>query len=145
MFGWQTGSHIFRPLPGGNLLMSMNDYGVPWQMLREMDIAGNSIRETTVLRVNEQLAALGHDPITALHHDALRLPNGRTLVIASVERMLTDVQGPGAVDVLGDMLIELDSEWQVTWAWNAFDHLDARRAAVLRETCTGPVDGCRPL
>lgn len=145
MFGWQVGSHILRPLPGGNLLMSNGENGVAWQMLREMDIAGNSIRETTVPRVNEQLAALGHDPVTALHHDALRLPNGRMLVLGSVERLLTGVQGPGTVNVLGDMLIELDSEWQVTWAWNAFDHLDPRRAAVLRETCTGPLDGCRPL
>ena len=145
MYPWQTAATLFRPLPGGNMLLGMNDYGIQWQLLREIDIAGNSVRETTVPRVNAQLAELGHQPITSFHHDALALPNGRMLVLASVERILTDVQGPGPVDVLGDMLIELDEDWQVTWAWNAFDHLDPRRVAVLGETCTGPADGCRPL
>jgi arylsulfate sulfotransferase len=145
MHPWQTGANLLRPLPGGNMLLAMNDYGLQWQLLREIDVAGNSVRETTVPRINEQLAALGHDPITAVHHDALPLPNGRMLVLASVERILTDVQGPGPIDVLGDMLIELDADWQVTWAWNAFDHLDASRRALLNEMCTGPSDGCRPL
>jgi hypothetical protein len=145
MYPWQTGANLLRPLPGGNMLFAMNDYGLQWQLLREIDVAGNSVRETTVPRINEQLAALGHDPITAVHHDALPLPNGRLLVLASVERILTDVQGPGPVDVLGDMLLELDDDWQVTWVWNAFDHLDASRRALLNETCTGPSDGCRPL
>ena len=142
---WQTGANLLRPLPGGNMLLSMNDYGLQWQMLREIDVAGNSVRETTIPRLNEQLAALGHDPITAVHHDALPLANGRYLVLASVERILHDVQGPGPVNVLGDMLLELDANWQVTWAWNAFDHLDTSRRALLNETCTGPSDGCRPL
>jgi hypothetical protein len=145
MYPWQTGSNLLRPLPGGNMLLSMNDYGLQWQLLREIDVAGNSVRETTVPRINEQLAALGHDPITAFHHDALPLANGGMLVLASVERMLTDVQGTGPVDVLGDMLLELDADWQVTWAWNAFDHLDPSRRALLNETCSVPADGCRPL
>ncbi len=145
MYGWQTGANLLRPLPGGNMLLAMNEYGLQWQMLREIDVAGNSVRETTVPRINEQLAALGHDPITAVHHDALPLPNCRMLVIGSVERILTDVQGPGPIDVLCDMLVELDADWQVTWAWNAFDHLDPSRRALLNETCTSPTDGCRPL
>jgi hypothetical protein len=145
MLPWQTGAHLLRPAAGGTMLLAMNDGGVQWQVLREIDLAGNSLRETTVGRVSEQLVDRGEDPITAFHHDALRLPNGHTLVLASVERILVDVQGPGPVDVLGDMIVDLDEDWQVAWSWNAFDHLDARRAAVLGETCTGPADGCRPL
>lgn len=145
MYPWQTGAHLLRPLTGGTMLFIMNDNGLPYQVLREIDLAGNAVRETTASRVSEQLVSRGQDPITAFHHEALPLANGHILVLASVERILVDVQGPGPVDVLGDMVVELDQDWQVVWSWNAFDHLDERRAAVLGETCTGPSDGCRPL
>src|SRR5262249_34989105 len=32
----------------------------------------------------------------------------------------------------------LDSNLQVVWAWDAFDHLDPHRAAILSESCTFP-------
>jgi hypothetical protein len=67
------------------------------------------------------------------------------LVLASVEQILTDVQGPGPVDVLGDMILVLDSNLQVTWAWNSFDHLDTSRQAILGETCGLGAGGCAPF
>ena len=40
------------------------------------------------------------------------------------------------------MVIVLDADFRVTWAWNAFDHLDVNRAPVLGEIVlagtTGP-------
>src|SRR6266571_9222476 len=45
--------------------------------------------------------------------------------------MLTGVQGPGTVDVIGDMIIVFDPSLNVVWTWDTFDHLDVRRAAVL--------------
>ena len=85
---------------------------------------------------------MGKRPIGAFHHEARALPGGKILVLASVEQMLTGVQGPDPVDVLGDMIIVLDSNLQVLWTWDTFDHLDVSRRAVLREVCPG---GCPPL
>jgi hypothetical protein len=88
---------------------------------------------------------MGHQPITSFHHDAIRLPNGNLMALASNERLLTDVQGPGTVDVIGDMLVELDDNLQVVWAWNSFDHLDVMRKATLNETCVPGQGGCPPV
>jgi hypothetical protein len=73
----------------------------------------------------------------------VRLPNGHTLTLGTTERLLTNVQGPGTVDVLGDVILDLDQNFQVTWTWNSFDFLPNSRKAVMGETCTslscGPV------
>jgi hypothetical protein len=60
-----------------------------------------------------------------------------------VEQILTDVQGPGPVDVMGDMIIVFDQDLQVLWTWDAFDHLDKHRLATLNEICT-PTNGLCP-
>src|SRR5262249_49738275 len=111
--------------------------------VRRFDLVGMTVAETNVARVNEQLAALGRRTVTAFHHEARLLPDGKTLVLASVQRVLTDIQGPGPVNVLGDMIIVLDGNPRVVWSWDAFDHLDPSRRAILGETCnTSP--GCPP-
>jgi hypothetical protein len=115
------------------------------QVVRMFDLAGTTLAETNAARVSEQLVALGMHPISAFHHEAWRLPNGKYLVLASSERMLTDVQGPGDVDVIGDTILVLDENLQVDWAWDAFDHLDTHRLATLGETCTVSGGGCPPF
>ena len=105
------------------------------QTIREFDLTGTTITETNVARVNEQLAAMGKGAITGFHHEASRLPDGKILALASNERLLTDVQGPGAVDVIGDVVIIMNPDLKIVWVWDAFDHLDVRRKAVLGETC----------
>lgn len=140
-------SFLTQAEPGGRFLGIYWDGNVdsPWQYLREFDLAGMTVWETNAARVSEQLAAMGLRPITAFHHDARRLPDGKILVIAATERILTDVQGPGPVDVIGDMILVLDAYSQVVWAWDAFDHLDPRRPAVLGETCVRGGGGCAPF
>ena len=115
------------------------------QFLREFDLAGNTILETNAARVSEQLRLRGMQPVNAFHHDARLLADGKILTLAASERVLTDVQGPGAVDVIGDTILVLDTNLQVVWAWDAFDHLDPRRMAVLNETCTRGGGGCAPF
>jgi hypothetical protein len=105
------------------------------QIIRKFDLAGNLLLETNAARVNEQLRALGKRAITAFHHEARTLPDGRIVALASVEQILTDVQGPGPVDVIGDMIIVFDSNLNVIWTWDTFDNLDPHRAAILGETC----------
>jgi arylsulfate sulfotransferase len=106
------------------------------QTIRKFDVAGMTLTETNVARINEQLAALGKSPITGFHHEACRLPDGRILALGTEERILTDVQGPGPVDVIGDMVIVINADLQVLWTWDAFEHLDVKRKATLNETCT---------
>jgi arylsulfate sulfotransferase len=83
----------------------------------EVDLAGNLVRETSLDAVNAQLAARKQGPIYSFHHDALRLPNGYTAVLGAAQRKVN------GHDVMGDMVIVLDTNLQVTWAWSAFDHL----------------------
>ncbi len=136
-----------RPGPGGHffLIIQQAGEGTERQLLREIDLAGVVIVETNAARINEQLLALGMNTITAFHHEARRLQDGTALVLANTERILTDVQGPGPVDVLGDMILVLDSDLQVIWAWDAFDHLDPYRQATLKETCAPDGGGCPPF
>ncbi|HEX6880212.1 MAG TPA: aryl-sulfate sulfotransferase [Terriglobales bacterium] len=135
----------YRPVAGGTFLQerAVTRMG---SNLQELNLLGNIVRETNVGRVNDQLVAMGKQPITSFHHDAFRLPNGYTAAISSVERLLTNVQGAGTVDVLGDAIVVLDTNFQVVWFWNSFDHLDATRKAVLDEKCTVPGGGggCPP-
>ena len=43
----------------------------------------------------------------------------------------------GGYGVIGDMIIIMDSNFNVLWTWDAFDHLDVTRTAILGETCRG--------
>ncbi len=115
------------------------------EYVREFDLAGFTVRETNAARVSEQLEARGMQPITAFHHEARRLPDGKILVLASTERILTDVQGAGEVNVIGDDIIVLNDDLDVVWAWDSFDHMDVRRLATLNETCTPVGGGCPPF
>jgi hypothetical protein len=111
-----------------------------------IDAAGNIIQQTSVPRINQQLAAAGFSPVTQFHHDARKLDNGDFVLLSASERILTDVQGPGDVDVVGDMILVLDSNMQLKWVWDSFAHLDITRKAVLGETCLpGGQEGCPPV
>jgi hypothetical protein len=115
------------------------------QIVREFDLQGLTVRETNAAAINDQLRAAGLRPITGFHHEARRLPDGNILVLASTEQILTDVQGPGPVNIIGDYLVVLDSNLQLVWSWDAFDHLDVTRPALLNQTCTPAGGGCPPF
>jgi hypothetical protein len=123
-----------RPVEGGTVLAIL-DSAVKLDTLREIDLAGNTVRETNIKAVSDQVVALGGQPVTSFHHEARRLPDGRTLVLAGTERVMSDVQGPGPVAIVGDMIILLDKDWQVVWSWDSFDHLDVTRKALLNQKC----------
>jgi hypothetical protein len=135
---------LTRPQPGGYFFVLIEDPrgSDADQILREIDLAGNVVFETNVAVVNERLAAMGRKRINSFHHEARRLPDGKILVLAGNERLLTGVQGNGEVNVLGDAILVLDSELQVVWAWDAFDHLDAARKASQDEKCEVGQGGC---
>jgi arylsulfate sulfotransferase len=138
---------LTRPEPGGLFFGIVNDATADQsgQLIREFNLLGLTVAETNAARVNEQLAAMGKRQISAFHHEARALPDGKILALATVEQILTDVQGPGPIDVLGDMIIVMDSDLQVLWTWDAFDFLDVSRPAVLGETCVLAGAGCPPF
>jgi hypothetical protein len=125
-------------------------------VVQEIDLTGNVIQQTNVDRINEQLTAMGTDPITTVNHDMRKLPNGNLIVIGSTQVVFpAGTQGTTVpTAILGTELIELDSNFQVIWYWDAFDYdgghgqLNINRPAVLGEVCTtGNVgtDGCPPV
>jgi hypothetical protein len=135
---------LTRPIAGGDMwgLIELAGQDPSKQLLQRFDLTGMIVQSTNAARVNEQLHALGMRSITGFHHEARSIGDGRVVVLAGVEQVLTDVQAPGPVDVLGDMIVVLDKDLQVVWAWDTFDHLDVHRTAVLGETCPS---ACPPL
>jgi hypothetical protein len=128
------------------------------QIVREMDLAGNSLRETNIARIAEQLESRGihsdckqggKECVSGIHHEAIRLPNDHTLIVAGLERILpAGTQGSTEpVDVLGDLVIDLDEDLQVTAVWNSFDHMDLKRASIDNAKCKGGSGGggCPPI
>ena len=72
--------------PGGTvMLLGGTPIGVPRSetRLRQVDLAGDTLRETNIQAVNAELAALGQPPILDFDHEAKLLPNGDTVVLAT--------------------------------------------------------------
>jgi hypothetical protein len=124
-------------VPGGTVLLlgGVQDGVGGASMLREVDLAGDTVRETNVNAVNAELAAMGQHSITDFNHEAQRLPNGDTAVLATTPRTI-DVHGT-PTQYRGDMVIVLDQNFQVAWVWDPFNWLDPNRLPTLNE---GPGD-----
>ena len=139
-------NNMTRPESGGYFwgVYSNPTGGHAGQGIRKFDLAGLTILETNAERVNEQLRAMGRREIAAFHHEVRTLPGGNIVALAAVEQLIKDAQGPGEVDVIGDMIIILDPQLRVVWTWDAFDWLDITRNAVLGEVCAGSGGGCTP-
>ena len=85
---------------GSNLVNSTHE----GQVLRELDLPGNVVREANVGTVAEQLESHGihsdchkggRECVSGFHHEAIRSTNGHTLVAAGFERMMpTGTQDP---------------------------------------------------
>jgi len=106
-----------------------------FNVLREIDLAGNPLRETNIDAVNAQLTAKGQEIIYGFHHEILRLPNGN---IATLGWTLKTVDLNGVpTPYAGQLLIVLNKDFQVVWTWDAFDHLDFHRGPILGDVCTG--------
>ncbi len=167
-----------RPLPnGGGLAL---ESGTSWdpastelQFLRQVDLAGNIVRETNTGVLQQQLVAMGSANggpcsviprpapvglacLGAFHHDAIQtLPNGETAALLSVEKIFpAGTQGDTSgfpVDIVGDMIVVLDKNFQLIWYFDTFEHdggapqLDINRGPTLGETCQSNTLGCPPL
>nr|WP_240906008.1 aryl-sulfate sulfotransferase [Thiorhodococcus mannitoliphagus] len=137
-----------RPSPNGTFwhITPNPETNTPNQLLTKADLLGNNLKQTNVTDLNMQLEQGGYaDRINDIHHDVRELPNGDVAFIATVERLVTDLQGPGEVSVLGDMIIVTDGNLQIKWLWNGWDHLDPTRLATLGEVCSTGIAGCPPF
>ena len=140
-----------RPVAGGYFWFIGNNSTDPYLTpIREIDVAGNTVVETNIGRINEQLSAAGQMPLTGVDHELRTMPNGNILMIGSLDKVLGSGIQNGA-DILFNELVVLNPGLQVTWSWNAVTcgncatQLPPTRAAILGETCTPAQPGCPPL
>ena len=97
--------------------------------IREIDLAGNTIRSINITELNTRLVTAGFS-LNALiiHHDVIELPNGHWILLTNSTQDFTDLPGyPGTTTVLGDAIVDLDTNLNPVWVWNTFDHLDVNR------------------
>ena len=170
-YGNGSGTLLTRPLAGGTMLTiqngsSWNSTNTVQQILREIDLAGNIVHETNTGIVSNQLVAMGVKDaapcgsiklpaqvgdacLNDFHHDAIRYTiNGQnyTAFMAHVEKLFAPgTQGSTTgknVDILSEMVIVLNAQWQVVWSYSTFDELPIARTAPLGETCTAGSSDC---
>jgi arylsulfate sulfotransferase len=135
-----------QQLPNGDMLMPIsylssitvtNTVGLVNE-IREIDLAGNTVRNLTTDQLNEKLAASnlrdGDGNVynfRGFHHSVVALPNGHWVTLADYRKSYTDLPGyPGTTPVLGDAIVDVDQNGDPDWVWNTFDHLDINRHAM---------------
>lgn len=99
-------------------------------VLREINLAGETVRQIDMQQLNDRLRARGYrgPTLEMMHHDVEVLPNGHMVVVTAATRDYTNLPGyPGKTRVIGDMLVDLDPQWQPVWTWSEFDHVDVNR------------------
>jgi len=119
----------FKLLPNGNILLVVTN-AVSVSILREIDLAGNTIREMSYSALQHKMAdAESFDFVPwGYTHDFALLPNGHVIVIVDCYKDFTNLPGyPGTTLVQGQALVDLDQNWNPVWAWNSHDHLDVNR------------------
>jgi arylsulfate sulfotransferase len=128
-----------RPISNGHFLIvgspnSSNPLAAPipptaTNEIREVDLAGNIIRSLNISQLNTALANAGFS-LNALdiHHDILELPNGHWVFFVNSLKSFTGLAGePSPINVLGDAVVDVDTNLNPVWVWNSFDHLDINR------------------
>ena len=124
-------------VPGGTVFLLGGNLGTTggFDTVRQIDLAGDSLRETGVGAINAELAAMGQQPISQFDHEIQLLPNGDTAVLATTPRTINVNGTPTLYN--GTKVLVLDQNFQVKWAWDAFNWLDTSRLGTAGE---GPDD-----
>lgn len=133
---WYCPGNAFpiKPLTNGHYIINTtND-------LLEVDLTCNVIRDISAAQVNASLQANGYSftipPATSLptgsggqfHHDVVVMPNGHWIALCEIIQNFDNLPGySGTMSVVGDALVDLDTNGNVSWAWSSFDHLDINR------------------
>ncbi len=125
-----------KPLSNGHFLMVIGYVAKPTakqnippgtiEVVREVDLVGNTIHELTIDQLNKSLAANGFTGLNLLTFctAALQLPNGHLLLLAWMTKPYTNLPGyPGTSYVLGTVIVDVDQNYNPTWVWNPFQQL----------------------
>jgi hypothetical protein len=120
-------------LPNGHMLLVLYALPAPGGTVREIDLAGNTVHEVNYTSLNQKLANAGYNvQVYSIDHDFVLLPNGHLLLVVSNTRSFTDLPGyPGETVITGNAIVDLDSNYNPVWVWDAFDHLDVNRHPML--------------
>ncbi|MGA7244102.1 MAG: aryl-sulfate sulfotransferase [Terracidiphilus sp.] len=130
-------------LPNGNMLMlisylsstTVNGTLGLVNDVREVDLAGNIVRDITMDTLNQKLAASSLRDANgnayqfkSFHHGVIGLPNGHWVMLTAYNKSYTNLPGyPGTTSVIGDAIVDVDANGNPDWVWNTFDHLDINR------------------
>ncbi|HEX3659997.1 MAG TPA: aryl-sulfate sulfotransferase [Acidobacteriaceae bacterium] len=99
-----------------------------FNLVREFDLVGNTVKQITMNQLNSALAAKGYNlHLLVFSHDVVVLPNGHWLVLANTSESVVLTGATTPTTVLGDVIVDLDTNLQPVWVWNEFDHLDVNR------------------
>lgn len=146
----QTGvlPYPVKMLPNGHLIMGIAPVsqavltnpvkpGTTQDVLREIDLVGNTVRELSMQTLNARLADGGFkdklgNPIVlqVFSHDLEILPNGHLLLLVNALKKCSDLPGctgPAATEIAGDLVVDVDENFKPVWVWNEFDALDINR------------------
>lgn len=122
--------YLIKLMPNGHMLMVLNYPGPPASSgVREVDLAGNTIRELDLPTLSQNLKDAGYNlNVASIDHDVLLLPNNHLILIVTDSRVFNNLPGyPGQTTVLGDAVVDVDQNNRPAWVWDAFDHLDINR------------------
>ena len=134
-----SGINGAKMLPNGDIIVDLcADSSAPLTnpnfaslpcLIREVDLAGDTVRQMSIAQVNTALAANGFAGLVlaTMHHDLTPLPNGHVLVMANTLKNVVLTGQTTPTQVLGDVVVDLDQNWNPVWVWNEFDHLDVNR------------------
>jgi hypothetical protein len=115
--------------PGGTVMLlggsAVAAVAAGYNTLRQVDLAGDTLRETNIGVVNAQLAAMHQPQILEFDHEAKLLPNGDTVVVASTPKTV-NYKGK-STKFIGNMVIVLDQNFRPVWVWNSFHWLNTNR------------------
>lgn len=94
-------------------------------LVREFDLIGNTVKQITMAQLNTELQHANYNiALIGFTHDVTVLPNGHWLVMASLVKSVTLTGATSPMNIVGDVIVDLDTNLQPVWVWNEFDHLD---------------------
>ena len=104
--------------------------------MREVNLAGDTVREISINDLNTELAAATcaecNVTLQTFHHYVEPFPMVIGSLLANTIMALSSTSTPPltnapAQNVLGDVIVDLDQNMQPVWVWNEFNHLDPNR------------------
>jgi hypothetical protein len=135
---------------GRLLVLTGDSQGLQGQTLREVDLAGNLVREISVEHVRVQLEGAINavqEPdirLGSFDHEAIRIANGHLLAQVSAESLLPIGEDGDDRDTVAGLVVDLGIGGEVLWHWSPFAEPDLPKDPA-GATCESNAPGCPPL